>query len=73
MPLFRYACAECAAQFELYIGRSDVPRCPECASTQLNKQFTKFAVGKGGGPAPEVGACGQVCGRPGGCQSMPQA
>jgi putative FmdB family regulatory protein len=74
MPLFRYACAECEAHFELYVGQSDVPRCPDCDSGRLSKQFTRFSVGKGGATAaPQVGACGQVCGRPGGCESMPRA
>ena len=74
MPLFRYACARCEARFELYVGRSDEPRCPQCASTELKKQFTSYAVGKGGGKgggsAPQVGPCGQVCGQPGGCQAL---
>jgi putative FmdB family regulatory protein len=64
MPLFEYRCDGCDHTFELLVRESTKLECPKCASTQLTKQLSVFAVSvpSGGGsrdfgPAP-CGACG---------------
>ena len=44
MPLFEYTCSACQSQFELLIRGSDVPTCPNCQSTSLEKMLTSFGV-----------------------------
>ena len=40
MPIFRYKCLECQAEFELLLPRFDSPaECPGCGSEQLEKQL----------------------------------
>jgi len=64
MPLYEYHCQSCAHQFELLVRESTRLECPKCASTELAKQLSVFAVSApaaGGarefGPSP-CGACG---------------
>lgn len=39
MPIFRYHCPGCGADFELLLSRFDSPaECPECGETELEKQ-----------------------------------
>ncbi len=39
MPIFRYHCPECNADFELLLSRFDSPaECPECGCSELEKQ-----------------------------------
>lgn len=65
MPLYEYACRDCDHHFELLVRQSTKLECPKCASTELDKQLSVFAVNapaSGGaamaaGPAP-CGACG---------------
>jgi putative FmdB family regulatory protein len=64
MPLFEYVCRACQNQFEALVFASDAPTCPKCASADLEKQLSAFAVGSGGGdPAPAASPCGR-CGDP---------
>lgn len=45
MPIFRYQCQECKAEFELLLARYDSPaECPHCASTKLDKQLNRVGV-----------------------------
>ena len=44
MPLFEYKCATCQSQFELLIRGADVPTCPNCQSTSLDKVLSSFGV-----------------------------
>ena len=44
MPLFEYKCSVCQSQFELLIRGADVPTCPTCQSTVLEKLLTSFGV-----------------------------
>jgi putative FmdB family regulatory protein len=73
MPIFEYTCHDCHHAFEALVRASTTPECPQCHSTQLDKQLS--VVGKVGGPmsrdaAPvAMGPCGS-CGhpdRPGAC------
>jgi putative FmdB family regulatory protein len=72
MPLYEYACRECAHQFELLVRGSDTPACPACHATSLDRRFSAFAAHTSGGEAPRLsapgpcGACGDPRG-PGAC------
>jgi len=47
MPIFEYACAECATTFErLTLQPQSVvqPPCPRCGSTQTTKVFSTFST-----------------------------
>jgi putative FmdB family regulatory protein len=72
MPLFEYACRACDNRFELLVRESTKLECPKCASDQLDKQLSVFAVSapsssRMAGPAP-CGACGDPRGA-GSCQN----
>lgn len=46
MPIFRYQCRSCQAEFELLLPRFDSEaECPACGSADLEKQLNKVAVG----------------------------
>lgn len=41
MPIYEYVCRSCGDQVALLIrDTSKMPRCPECGSEQLDKQFS---------------------------------
>lgn len=65
MPLYEYRCRGCAQEFELLVRSDDVPACPACQATTLDKLMsaTAVAVGRDAAPAPGPGACG-TCGDP---------
>jgi putative FmdB family regulatory protein len=67
MPLYEYACKDCAKQFELLVRASETPECPSCHSTELERRLSVFAAhtsgGNGATALPSVGACG-ACGDP---------
>ncbi|MBW1880611.1 MAG: zinc ribbon domain-containing protein [Deltaproteobacteria bacterium] len=66
MPIYEYICKGCDERFELLVRSSTVPECPACASRDLAKQISVFAVGSSApkrGPMPD--ACAQ-CGHPDG-------
>ncbi len=48
MPLFEYRCLACESQFELLIRGSDVPVCPSCGATSLERLLSMFAVSSEG-------------------------
>jgi putative FmdB family regulatory protein len=64
MPLFEYQCRSCDTHFELLVRESTKLECPKCASQELDKQLSVFAVSAPSsgaarmeGPMP-CGACG---------------
>lgn len=66
MPIFEYACKDCGQHFEALVRSDTVPECPQCHSTQLDKQLSVFAAGSSqGDPAPAFSPCGS-CGHPDG-------
>jgi putative FmdB family regulatory protein len=74
MPLFEYQCRSCDNRFELLVRESTKLACPKCASSELDKQLSVFAVSApaaGGArmaaPMP-CGACGDPRGA-GSCQN----
>lgn len=61
MPIFEYRCADCGGQFELFVQSSTTPACPSCASEQLDKKLSVFAVGRGQSLVPAMPANCQGC------------
>jgi len=59
MPLYDYKCRECDQKFELLVMRGEEPRCPHCASTQLDKMMSGFSVR--GGAKDQGGSSGSSC------------
>ena len=52
MPLFRYVCAKCRAEFELLQPRFDSPaECPKCGSKKVTRQNNLIGGIKTAGPA----------------------
>lgn len=71
MPLFEYACQECAHEFETLVRSSETPQCPACRGTSLQRRLSVFAAHTNGAPtqvsAPSAcGRCGDPRG-PGAC------
>ena len=46
MPIFDYSCRSCGHQFELLVlpASTTAPACPKCASEDLEKELSGFAV-----------------------------
>ena len=68
MPLFEYECRACGRQFEYLTRAGQSPACPSCASAELEKRLSAFAVGAGSSTASfseaqPMGPCGS-CGDP---------
>ena len=65
MPIYEYVCMECECHFEELVRGSEQVHCPDCAATNVSKQFSSFAVhgtakvASGGGAG---GCCGGSCG-----------
>ena len=68
MPIYEYACQDCARQFETLVRSGSAPSCPHCQSTRLDKQLSVFATATAT-PAERMpalaGPCG-TCGSPDG-------
>jgi putative FmdB family regulatory protein len=45
MPLFEYECRACGSHFEHLTRGNEPPACPDCASRDLQKLLSVFAVG----------------------------
>lgn len=66
MPIFEYVCQKCERAFEALVRGSQKPACPACGDSELEKQFSAFAVaGNTASLAARepVGPCG-TCGDP---------
>jgi putative FmdB family regulatory protein len=37
MPIYEYKCKGCGNQFEALVRKADVPECPSCKSTDLDR------------------------------------
>ena len=44
MPIHEYKCRSCGQQFEALVRSADVPACPACASVDLERLLSMFAV-----------------------------
>ena len=73
MPIFRYRCRKCGADFELLLSRYDSPaECPKCASEDLQKQPSLIGAinsrkVSGCAMRDECAASGHCCGAGCGC------
>ena len=75
MPIYAYACADCAHEFETLVRSGESPACPECGSRRLDRQISLIAKPASGSPssardaAPACAAMegGQPCGQ---CPAM---
>ena len=64
VPIYEYFCMECESHFEELVRGEEQVACPDCAATNVSRQFSSFAVhgvtkvasGGGGG-----GCCGGSC------------
>ncbi len=66
MPLYEYACPGCGATFEKLVRRFGEPvACPACASPDVEKQLSVFAVATAT-PSPPFAGCGAAACSPDG-------
>jgi len=66
MPIYEYACRKCGHEFETLVRSGNVPDCPSCRSTELEKKLSVFATAASSTEAaPTAGPCG-ACGHPDG-------
>jgi putative FmdB family regulatory protein len=68
MPIYEYVCMECESHFEELVRGEEQIACPDCAASNVVRQFSSFAV-HGAAKAPSVsggggggGCCGGSCG-----------
>jgi putative FmdB family regulatory protein len=69
VPLYEYRCAGCGRLFERLVRSwNEAVSCPACASEQVEKQVSTFALAgtEGSGGAMRTGGGGSCCGG-GGC------
>lgn len=64
MPIYEYACADCGERFETLVRSDTNPECPQCRSTNLEKQVSVFATTN---PCSLPLECAPCCGVAGGC------
>jgi putative FmdB family regulatory protein len=48
MPLYEYSCRTCGAVFEALVRGANVPACPSCAGSDLERLVSLFAVDSAG-------------------------
>ena len=67
MPLYEYRCAGCGEDFERYVATAAAPvTCPSCASRDVKRKLSLFAMKTEGGFLPSaMPSGGSCCG--GGC------
>jgi putative FmdB family regulatory protein len=73
MPIYEYACPGCGKRFEKLVRRfGEAVACPSCASPDVEKQLSVFAVATAAPPAAFAG-CGAGACSPGGggCETGP--
>jgi DNA polymerase len=44
VPIYEYVCMECESHFEELVRNGEQPDCPDCASSNVRKQFSVFAT-----------------------------
>jgi putative FmdB family regulatory protein len=69
MPIYEYVCMECESHFEELVRNGEAVSCPDCAASNVRKQFSVFATHSGTAEQPSVGGysssggcCGGSCG-----------
>ena len=64
MPIYEYVCSACGHAFEALLYGSERAHCPQCESSELEKQLSTFAArGTAEAELPAPGSCGR-CGDP---------
>ena len=60
MPIYEYACQSCGNEFELLVRSDTQLECPNCHSSQLDKQLSVFATAESTSTAVPAfaGPCG---------------
>lgn len=48
MPIYEYQCRACDGRFELLVLGSETPTCPECESTDVERQLSLPSVSSEG-------------------------
>jgi putative FmdB family regulatory protein len=74
VPIYEYVCMECESHFEELVRGEQTIACPDCAATNVSRQFSTFAV-HGAAKQPSMsrnsmkasgggggGCCGGSCG-----------
>ncbi|HEY2373001.1 MAG TPA: zinc ribbon domain-containing protein [Gaiellaceae bacterium] len=73
MPIYEYVCMECESHFEELVRGAEQVACPDCAATNVAKQFSSFAVhgasrdSAQSKTSPSFGGGGGCCGGSCGC------
>ncbi len=62
MPLYEYVCRACRHGFEPLVRATDVPTCPECRASDLERVLSVVAIGRGGRAAEPAGVPSGGCG-----------
>jgi len=63
MPLYAYACADCAHEFQTLVRSDETPSCPSCGSAHLERQLSLIAKpAPGGESAGDAPACAAMQG-----------
>ena len=44
VPIYEYVCMECESHFEELVRGEEQVACPDCAATNVSRQFSSFAV-----------------------------
>ena len=63
MPIYEFMCTRCEAPFEELVRNGEKPRCPVCASTDVNRLLSRFAIHSsspdlgGGGATKSCASC----------------
>ena len=53
MPLYDFRCRACGAEFEALVRAPDLPVCPDCAATDLERLLSGFSFSvRSGGLSP---------------------
>ena len=71
MPLFGYKCRACGLQTELLVRADEKVLCPECGSSKMERQMSRFAPVMGQGAEPACSGCALA--NEGCCTSRQQA
>jgi len=74
MPIYEFRCIECGKIAESLIRTSlekEVPACPECGSTRLERLISASNIQKASMVAPRCGKDSTCCGSSTPCESPP--
>jgi putative FmdB family regulatory protein len=59
MPIYEYECRSCKHQFEALVRTGHEPSCPACASIDLERRISLFAVDSADGRQRSLAAARQ--------------